>query len=223
MWWLPRTSGYSYPRVTVILIDVHHVGENRTNTTRMIPTPIHVRPAYASCGQSLYMVTFCETATDLDRSHCSREKWLLTQSTAHRLTDPWVHTQLLSRVSQWRRGRKPSSHRWPTTRFTGLISLACDRYVQYLLTGANPSVLNRHRRGLQPWRCQLATYQSLTFPTSCLPFPLKAPPGLRLSTQHLPTELEREQALNLVSGSLHSISTVTYHLSIAWANDVPPR
>jgi hypothetical protein len=25
---------------------------------------------------------------------------------------------------------------------------ACDRYVQYLLTGTNPSVLNRHRRGL---------------------------------------------------------------------------
>jgi hypothetical protein len=40
---------------------------------------------------------------------------------------------------------------------TGHISLACDRYVQYLLTGANPFVLNRHRRGLQPWRCRLAT------------------------------------------------------------------
>jgi hypothetical protein len=31
---------------------------------------------------------------------------------------------------------------------TGPITLACDRYVQYLLAGANPSVLNRHRRGL---------------------------------------------------------------------------
>jgi hypothetical protein len=27
---------------------------------------------------------------------------------------------------------------------------ACDRYVQYLLAGANPSVLNQYRRGLQP-------------------------------------------------------------------------
>jgi hypothetical protein len=33
---------------------------------------------------------------------------------------------------------------------TGPILLACDRYVQYLLTGANPLVLNRHRRGIQP-------------------------------------------------------------------------
>jgi hypothetical protein len=33
---------------------------------------------------------------------------------------------------------------------TGPISPACDRYVQYLLTGVNPSVLNRHRWGLQP-------------------------------------------------------------------------
>jgi hypothetical protein len=42
-----------------------------------------------------------------------------------------------------------------------------------------------------------------------------APLGLRLSIQYLPIELEREQALNLVSGSLHSTSTVIYHLSIA--------
>jgi hypothetical protein len=41
---------------------------------------------------------------------------------------------------------------------TGSISLACDRYVQYLLTGANPSALNRHRWGLQSWRCRLAIY-----------------------------------------------------------------
>jgi hypothetical protein len=41
---------------------------------------------------------------------------------------------------------------------TGPISPVCDRYVQYLLTGANRMVLNRHRWGLQPWRCRLATY-----------------------------------------------------------------
>jgi hypothetical protein len=27
---------------------------------------------------------------------------------------------------------------------------ACDRYIQYLLAGANPSVINQHRWGLQP-------------------------------------------------------------------------
>jgi hypothetical protein len=61
---------------------------------------------------------------------------------------------------------------------TGLISPACDRYVQYLLIGANPSVLNRHRWGLQLWRCRFATYHSPTFPTSCLHCPLMTPPGL---------------------------------------------
>jgi hypothetical protein len=49
-------------------------------------------------------------------------------------------------------------------------------------------------------------------------FHLRAPPGLRLSIQSLPTELNREQILNLVSGSVHLTSTVSYHLSIACAN-----
>jgi hypothetical protein len=39
--------------------------------------------------------------------------------------------------------------------------------------------------------------------------------GLRLSNQQLPIDLEREQTLNLMSGSLHSTSTIIYHLSIA--------
>jgi hypothetical protein len=34
------------------------------------------------------------------------------------------------------------------TRLTGPISSVCDRYIQYLLMGTNPSFLNRHRRGL---------------------------------------------------------------------------
>jgi hypothetical protein len=175
---LPQTSGYSYPRVAAIRIDVHPAGENLTNTTRMLPTPVHVCPTYASCRWSLYVATFHEAPTDLDRSHCSWEKGLPTQSTARRLIDPRVRTHLLSRTSQWSRGCKPSSSRWPTTRFTEPISSACDRYVQYLLMGANWMVLNRHRRGLQPWRCRLATYPLPTFPTRCLPFPLVAPPGL---------------------------------------------
>jgi hypothetical protein len=49
------------------------------------------------------------------------------------------------------------------------------------------------------------------------------PPGLRLSINSLPSELKGDQALNLTSGSLHSTSTVTYHLSIARAKDFPPR
>jgi hypothetical protein len=48
-----------------------------------------------------------------------------------------------------------------------------------------------------------------------LRFPPKGPPGLRLSIQSLPTELQKKQTLNFVSGSLHLISTAVYHLNIA--------
>jgi hypothetical protein len=44
-----------------------------------------------------------------------------------------------------------------------------------LARGINPSVLNRHRWGLQPWMCQLSTSHSATFPTDDLYFPPKGP------------------------------------------------
>jgi hypothetical protein len=129
-------------------IDVHLAGENSTKTICTLPTPVHVCPAYASYGQSPYVVTFYESSTDLDGSHSSREKGLPTQSTARQMTDPRVRTQFPSQANQWSSRLKPSFCRWQSTRLTGHISLACDQYVQYLLTEANPSVLNRHRRGL---------------------------------------------------------------------------
>jgi hypothetical protein len=143
--------------------------------TRTLPTPVHVRPTYASCGRSPYVATFREAPTDLDRSLCSREKGLPTQSPARRLTDPRVRTQLLSWTSQWSRGRKPSSWRCPTTKFTRPISPACDRYVQYLLMGANRTVLNQHRRGLQPWRCRLTTYPLPDLPDQLSPLSPNGP------------------------------------------------
>jgi hypothetical protein len=77
--------------------------------------------------------------------------------------------------------RKPNIYQQQATRLIGPISPACDRYVQYLLIGANSSVLKRHRQGLQPWGCRLSTYHSLTFPISCLHFSPRVSPGLRLS------------------------------------------
>jgi hypothetical protein len=207
----------------VIRINVHPAGENPTNTIRTLPTPVHVRPTYASCRRSPYVATFLESSTEWSRPTASEKKgsWHNPQHAGWPICGsvPSFSPETTNEVV----GAKPSIYQWPATRLTGIISPACDRYVQYLLTGANPSVLNWHRRGLQSWRCQLSTHHSLTFPTTCLLFPLKAPPDLRLSKQYLPTKLEREQVLNLVSGSLHSTSTVTYHLSIAWANDVSPR
>jgi hypothetical protein len=71
---LPQTSGYSYLRVIAIRIDVHPAGENPTNTTRTLPTPVHIRPMYASYGQSLYVTTFHESSTELDRVTAPEKK-----------------------------------------------------------------------------------------------------------------------------------------------------
>jgi hypothetical protein len=159
------------------------ISESRSNSNRC--TPCREKPdqhnTYAShasprfCGQSPYVATFHETPIDLD---CSWEKGLLTQSTAHRLTDPQVDTQLLSRASQWSRGHKPSSCRRPTTRFAGPISPVCDRYVQYLLTGVNHRSLTDIGRGYNLGGASLPHTHSLTFPPSYLPFLLVAPLSL---------------------------------------------
>jgi hypothetical protein len=140
-----------------------------------LPTPVHVRSAYTSCGRSPYVSTFHEAPIDLDRSHCSWEKGLPTHSTARRLTNPWVYTQLLSQASQWSRGRKTSSWRWPTNRFTGPISPAWDRYIPYMLMGANRPVRNRPRRWLQPWRCRLSTYPLPDLPNQLSPLSPNGP------------------------------------------------
>jgi hypothetical protein len=160
----------------MIWIDVHPARENPTNMTRTLLTPVHVGPSYASCGQFPYVATFHETLTYLDRSHCSWEEGLPTQSTARQLTDLWVHTLLLSQASQWSRRRKPSSWRWPTTRFAGPISPACDWYVQYVLMGQTHRSLTDVGGGYNLRGVGLPHTHSPTFPTSCLPFPLVAPP-----------------------------------------------
>jgi hypothetical protein len=73
---------------------------------------------------------------------------------------------------------------------------------------ANPSVLNRHRQVLQPWRCWLATSHCPDLSNQRSPtFHLRAPPSLGLSIQQLPVDLKREQTLHLTSESLHSTST----------------
>jgi hypothetical protein len=72
-------------------------------------------------------------------------------------------------------GEKSSSCWQPTTRLTGPISPVCDRYVQYLLTRDNRTVLNRHRRGLQPWRYRLATYPLPDLPNQMSPLSPSGP------------------------------------------------
>jgi hypothetical protein len=58
----------------VIQNDVHPAGENPTNKTRTLPTSVHVRPAYAFCGWSPYVVTFHTDPTELDRFTAPEKK-----------------------------------------------------------------------------------------------------------------------------------------------------
>jgi hypothetical protein len=66
---------------------------------------------------------------------------------ADRSTGSYPVSLLSQPMKQW---RKSNIHQQQANRFTWPISPACDRYVQYLLMGANQTVLNRHRQGLQP-------------------------------------------------------------------------
>jgi hypothetical protein len=166
--------------------------------TRTLPTPVHIRPAYASCGRSPYVATFRKSSTGLDGCTAPEKKCSRLHLSAP-LSGPRDPPQFLSQHSHWSSALKPSTCRRQTTRLTGLISPACDRYVQYLLTGTNPSILNRRRWGI-PHRKPWSSHNTLP----ALPF-------------------RGKQALNLTSGSLHSTSIVTYQLRIAWANNAPPR
>jgi hypothetical protein len=147
----------------------------------MLPTPVLVCPVYASYGQSPYVATFHESSIELDRVTTPEKK-----GSRHNLQHAgWPICgsipSFFSQANQWSSGESQNIYQQLATRLTGPVSPARDRYVQYLLMGANRTVLNWHKWGLQPWRCRLSTYHSSTFPTNYPHFPLVAPPGLHFN------------------------------------------
>jgi hypothetical protein len=137
---LAQISSYSYLRVTTIRIDVHPVGENPTNMQCTLPTSVHARPTYAFCRQSPYVTTFRWLLRSRNK-HLHPEEVLATKD---RLAQPssWVASFLLPCDSPGVGERGFSPMVTQLLQLTGPISSVCDRYVQYLLAGANPSVLN---------------------------------------------------------------------------------
>jgi hypothetical protein len=97
---------------------------------------------------------------------------------ADRSVGPYPVSLLSQPMKQW---RKSNIHQLQATRFTGLISPACDRYVQYLLMGPTERSLIDTGGGYNLGGASLPHAHSMTFPTSCLPFPLVAPPGLHFN------------------------------------------
>jgi hypothetical protein len=146
---LPQTSGYSYPRVTAIQIDVHPTGENPTNTTRMLPTQSMYAWRTLPVGGPRTWQPYMSHQQSWTESLLSRKRApdTIPSTSTDRSAGPYPVSLPSQPMKQW---RKPNTHQQQTTRFTGPISPACDWYVQYLLMGANRTVLNQHRWGLQP-------------------------------------------------------------------------
>jgi hypothetical protein len=116
--------------------------------TRTLLASVHVRHLYAFCGHSPYMTTFRESSIALDRVTALEKKETFDYicSTS---TDRSVGLHLISlsitTIEAVEKVKHPLTNK--LHRFTSHISPACDQYVQYLLTGVNLSILNRHRQG----------------------------------------------------------------------------
>jgi hypothetical protein len=96
--------------------------------------------------------------------------------------------------------------------FTRHISLECDQYVQYLLMGANPSVLIRHSQGLPPWISWLATSLTPPLPTDDSLFFPKGPVRSQVNNLTITTWTKERSNPNLISGTppldfYHSLSS----------------
>jgi hypothetical protein len=99
------------------------------------------------------------------QSHCSRGKGLPIQSTARRLTDPWIHTQFLSRANQWSSGESQTSI---NSRLLGLLG----PYYQHAIHTFNtcswvstPRSLTDTGSGYHIENLEIATSLSLSFPS----------------------------------------------------------
>jgi hypothetical protein len=185
------------------------------HTTCTFLTPIHVRPAYASCRQSTYKANFHANPTELDRFTAPKKKCSRLHLSA-RLSGSWDPPQFLSQYSHWSSALKPSicwkqaisvywSHKHQHA--IGTFNICSWRPTHWSLIDTGEGY---NLQGVSFPRTTLRHSQPAVFT-----FHLRVPPGLRLSIQQLQIELDREQTLNLTSGSLHSTSTVTCHLSIA--------
>jgi hypothetical protein len=167
--------------VAAIRIDVHPTGENSTNMTCTLPTPVHIRPSYASCRRSPYVATFREARqiwTDLtapekkgSRHNPQHAGWLIHGSVPSFSPKPANEAGDVSQAPDDDQllGLPGSYHRhaigtfntcsWGPTKQSFI-----DTGGGYNLGGAS----SPHTH-------------SPTFPTSCLPFPLLASPGLHFN------------------------------------------
>jgi hypothetical protein len=151
---------YSYPRVTAIRIDVHPAGETPINT----PHAFHAWFTYGlepypvvHVGNLSLVPTRLKHAPAPGRSLGNRRQTSPAITLGHLIFRPsW---------QPWSRGERFRSSGYIATSVYWAHITSMWSINSILARGANPSVLNRHWWGLQPWRCRLSTHHSPTFPT----------------------------------------------------------
>jgi hypothetical protein len=137
---------YSYPRVTAIRIDVHPQGKTQSthHTLSMLNSHMvldHTTPV-VHVGNLLLVPTRMKSALH------PREVLATEDELARPLS--WVTSSPLPHDSLGVGERGFSQVVTQLHQLNGPITPVCDQYVQYLLAGVNPSILNRRRRGLKP-------------------------------------------------------------------------
>jgi hypothetical protein len=175
-WWMPQTSD-THIRESRQFESMYTL-QGKTWATRNMHSMLN------QCMVLDHMYLTWSTHSNLSWSH---QQWWTEPLLPRKRASDTIHNTIADRsvgpypislpsqpLKQWGGGK--STLCWcQVTRLTGRIAPTCDRYIQYLLTRANSSVLNRHRWGLQPWRRRLSTYHSSTFPIDDLPFPPTGP------------------------------------------------
>jgi hypothetical protein len=172
---------------------------NLIHTTHTLPAPVHVRHSYASYGQSPYVATFHESSTALD-SHCSWEKGTpayILSTPVDRSIGLYLVSLPFTTIEAVEKVKHPLTNKLP--RFTRPISTTCDQCIQYLFTGVNPSVLNRHKRGYNLGGIVFPHHTLRPSQPTILRFPHKGPARSQINHPTLPTGLKMEQTLNLLS------------------------
>jgi hypothetical protein len=214
-----------------LLISESHDDSNRCTPCREKPdqhdtyasTPVHVRPAYASYGRSPYVATFYESPIGLGGYYCSWEKsspdstsqpsWVFRGThlsfspkiviEAVRLSQASVNNMLLGLLRPY--------HRHAIGTFN-----TCSRI-------PTPRSLTNTGGGYHIENLEMTTTLSPPFPSEGSTDPSNGPARSQIIHNNYQLNWRGKQILNLASGSLHLTSTITYHIRIAWANDVPSR
>jgi hypothetical protein len=132
-------------------------------------------------------------------------------------------TQFLSQHSHWSSNERQTSI---NSRFLGLPSPYHRHAIGTFNTCSRvptPRSLTDTGGSYHIENLRIATVLSPPFPSEGSTYPPNGPTRSQIIHNNYQLNWRGKQALNLMSGSLHSTSTITYHLRIAWANDVPPR